>query len=58
MVSASPLTPSSHHAGEDFAKLQEGERCDIPLRLTLSIPNSTARRRGANPQSAHRIFTW
>jgi lipoic acid synthetase len=26
MVSASPLTRSSHHAGEDFARLQEARR--------------------------------
>jgi lipoic acid synthetase len=26
MVSSSPLTRSSHHAGEDFAKLQAARR--------------------------------
>ena len=28
MVSASPLTRSSHHAGEDFARLQAARRRD------------------------------
>jgi lipoyl synthase len=35
MVSASPLTRSSHHAGEDFAKLQTA-RCKINPPLSRS----------------------
>ena len=31
MVSASPLTRSSHHAGDDFARLQGGARGEIRL---------------------------
>ena len=31
MVSASPLTRSSHHAGDDFAKLKGGAGGDLPL---------------------------
>ena len=51
MVSASPLTRSSHHAGDDFARLQGGARCDVRLSVRrcrnspASAGSSTARRR-------------
>jgi coenzyme Q-binding protein COQ10 len=34
MVSASPLTRSSHHAGDDFARLKGRSRSENPRRLT------------------------
>jgi lipoic acid synthetase len=32
MVSASPLTRSSHHAGEDFAKLRAAREAQLAAR--------------------------
>jgi hypothetical protein len=37
MVSASPLTRSSHHAGEDFARLRAASRGSQAQRLLLSV---------------------
>ena len=42
MVSASPLTRSSHHAGEDFARLKAARE---PRSLRKLMPQFTTRRR-------------
>ena len=40
MVSASPLTRSSHHAGEDFARLQAARAAIVPLKQCRAFPTS------------------
>ena len=49
MVSASPLTRSSHHAGEDFAKLQAARAALSPL----SAPDAEVFQQA--PGSSHRV---
>ena len=43
MVSASPLTRSSHHAGDDFAKLQAARAAIVPL--SVAMPRFSSKRR-------------
>jgi coenzyme Q-binding protein COQ10 len=55
MVSASPLTRSSHHAGEDFAKLQAARRALDAKHGAKSLAPS--RRHGVLPYTPEQLFT-
>ena len=51
MVSASPLTRSSHHAGDDFARLRAARRA-----IALSVDAEIQLQAPGEPQRAPQMF--